>query len=375
MRGAIILSVLASLLAAWAWLMQPANLATDNNLHLELPLGRVAGPALVAIQPWMDERHYQNAKQLGHHLAGYLQAARDGGAMPEGSIVVFPEHIGTWLVAAKAPAQSFKTLNRNRAMAWLIASRPVHFTRAYFASDEDDRLAAALFRMQAPRMAADYTKVFSRLAQDFGVTIVAGSIVLPEPAVRAGLLSPGDGPLYNVSAVFHADGGIDPNLVRKVHPIPDEAGFTAAAPAKSLPVFETASGRMGVLICADSWHPDVYAVLRAQSTEIIAVPAFLQPTGVWESPWHGYTTGWPEDADRSDVLRLTEREAWMGYALAGRLGDAGARQGATAFLRGELWDLGSDGANILVKGNDARVAGRRDSASISAAPLAAAPPL
>lgn len=365
MRIFIAVVIVAALVLGWMRVMRPADLQVDQGLHLDYPVSHVDGPALVAIQPWLDQRHYQTPQTLGQHLEGYMQVARDGGAMGAGSIVVFPEHIGTWLVAVKAPVMAFRARKTDTAMAWLIVRHPLRFARAYFESDEQDRAAAAIFRMQAPAMARDYTRVFGRLAQKFEVTIVAGSIVLPNPQVTNGTLRPGRGPLYNVGAVFHPDGQIDVKLVRKVHPIPSEAGFVAAAPASEVPVFDTISGRLGVLICADSWHPDVYEAMRGKGVQTMAVPAFLQPSKVWESPWHGYTTGWPDDADKADALRITERQAWMRYALGGRLSSAGAVRGATAFLRGNLWDLGSDGANILVTADGAWVDGHTSGASIS----------
>lgn len=360
----------------WGLYRTPAAPVTGGDLHLSQPLERAtsATPHLVAIQPWMRTADYRSAATLEHRLAGYFEAAAEAGLLTPGSVVVLPEHVGTWLVAADAPAASLSAGSTTGAMTHLILANPLPFAVSLARSGEADRLAAAVFRMRAGRMARDYQRVFGGLAERFGVTVVGGSIVLPEPLVIDGQLRAGRGDLFNVSAVFHPDGRIDSQLVRKVHPIPDEAGFTAAARAADLPVFDTPAGRLGVLICADSWHPDVYAVLDEAGTDIIAVPAFLQPSGVWDQPWGGYTTGWPEDVDRTGMSRHTEGEAWQSYSLAHRLFSTEARWGATAFLRGELWDLGSDGANILVAGDTSWIAGQLDGASISALPLPAARP-
>jgi predicted amidohydrolase len=364
-----VLGLLGGLFLGWKWLMLPAKLEAPVDLHLATQPEAQSGPVLLAVQPWLNQRHYQSPATLGQHLHQYLQVARNNGALPAGSIVVFPEHSGTWLVAARAPAAAFSAASTQSAMLWLIASHPLGFVRALLGSDEEDRFAAAVFRMQAPAMARDYSQVFGDLAREYGVTIVAGSIVLPDPEVRDGRVWPGTGPLYNVSAVFHPDGRADPQLVQKVHPIPDEAGFTRAASASRLPVFETSAGPLAVLICADSWHPDTYAALAGQGVQTLAVPAFLQPGDVWQSPWHGYTTGWPEDAATSDENQITEHQAWMRYALAGRMQSLSAQSGATAFLRGNLWDLGSDGANILVTPERAWVDGQIESAALSVLPL------
>lgn len=370
---ALILFVLILAAGTWGVYRTPSALPAPGELQLTaLPPHDGTGPALVAIQPWMDERHYQSETHLRERLDAYLLAAAGAGYLPGGTVVVFPEHVGTWLVAARAPRASFSAGTTRGAMIHLIAANPLPFALALPGSPETDRFAAAVFRMRARRMAHAYHNVFASLARRHGVTIVAGSIVLPDPAVENGRLIARDGPLYNTSAVFAPDGSIHPHLVRKVHPIPEEAGFTAAAQASALPVFDTPAGRLGVLICADSWHPDVYAVLAEAGTDLVAVPAFLQPSGIWSAPWGGYTTGWPQDVDRGEARRLTEGEAWMRHALAGRLGRAGARHGATAFLRGDLWDLGSDGVNILVDGSGARLAGQPGGASVSILPLSAA---
>ena len=56
----------------------------------------------------------------------------------------------------------------------------------------------------------------------------------------------------------------------------------------------------------------------------------------------------PADVDKRDVGRLTEGEAWLKYALAGRLASAGARHGLHVYFRGQVWDLGADGRTIYI---------------------------
>jgi len=363
-----LLATLIVLLFAAGWMLRPASPPVETDLQLAHLPSPTDMPALVAIQPWLEQAHYQSADALQARLGAYLAEARGAGALPEGSIVVFPEHVGTWLVAAGAPAASFDAATTTQAMTGLILQRPIDFLLSYLASDETDRAAAAVFRMRGHAMAEDYQRVFSGLARDYGVTIAAGSIVLPDPRVEHGVLMAGTGPLYNMAAVFGPDGTLAPDLVRKSHPIPSETGFTAAWPASELPVFETPLGRLAVLVCADSWHPDLYEQVDAHDADIVAVPAFLQPSSVWNAPWHGYTTGWPDDADRADENRLSEGEAWERYS-SGRIRQSNAQYGATAYLRGSLWDLGSDGANLLVTGDRVIQDGNLAGASISVLPL------
>jgi hypothetical protein len=72
-----------------------------------------------------------------------------------------------------------------------------------------NRLDEALLRMKAEQMAADYQSLFGGLAREFGVTLQAGSILLPEPRIDDdGQLHSGSGPLWNLSLVFGPDGRI-----------------------------------------------------------------------------------------------------------------------------------------------------------------------
>lgn len=350
MRSAlIILAFVAVLALVWTgWRHWPVSgEAPHEEVIAVTALGSPSGRNLIGVEPKLHQSDYRAPAALQSRLAAYLDAARDEGAIVPGSVVIFPEHVGTWLVASGAPASAFSASTVDGAMMSLAGAHPLSFGGALIGSGEDDRLAAALFRMRSAAMARDYQSIFASLAREYGVTIVAGSIVLADPFVEDGVIQVRrNGPLYNVTAVFGPDGAPHPQLVRKAYPIPSEAGFTASAPLEDYPLFDTPAGRLGVLICADSWHPDVYAALG--EAELLAVPAYLQPSGVWDEPWGGYVTPWPDDVPRGDAGRLTEGEAWQTHALAGRLSSTQALAGMTAFLGGTLWDMGSDGRAIAV---------------------------
>ncbi len=307
---------------------------------------------LLGVQPFMFPADYASEERFLLKLDGYLEAARREGWLNERTIVVFPEYLGTWLVVAGEKEQIYRARSIAGAMRVVVLSNLFSLLPGLWSAQAADRLRYALFRMKAARMAAIYHRVFSRLAARYAVTIVAGSIVLPSPQVRDGRLSAGEGPLYNVSAVYRPDGTAHASLARKAFPTAEELPFIARAPVEELPVFDTPAGRLGVLVCADSWYPAPYEVLRAKGVELITVPSYLSPDGIWQRPWKGYSgAAAPDDVDVADVGRLTEGEAWLKYALAGRIGRSGARYGINVFLRGRLWDLGADGHTIMVSGS------------------------
>ncbi|WP_237060064.1 carbon-nitrogen hydrolase family protein [Microbulbifer sediminum] len=332
----------------------------------------VAGATnIVSIQPWLRPEDYIDGARLRRKLAGYLTHAQAEGWLVPQTLVVLPEHIGTWLVASGEGYPVFRASGTTAAMLWAALGNLPAFSTALYGElvdgGADDPFAAALFRSKAVLMAAEYQAVFSSLAQQFGVTLVAGSIVLPDPSVSAGAIRPGQGPLYNASFVFEPGGRIR-GPVRKVYPIESELPFTRPSRAP-LPVFDTPAGRLGVLICADSWYPDTWAQLSA--AEIVVVPSFSSPSGIWSQPWQGYNGAKaPADVNPVDIGQISEGEAWRKYALAGR--GRHLRGGMNTFLRGDLWDLGDDGRTTAVVGGRVIQGRQRDGAVISSVWLAGA---
>ncbi len=314
-----------------------------------LELGQDAGRGnLLGVQPFVRAADYASAEALRARLGQYLEIAAQRGWLNARTVVVWPEYVGTWLAAAGEWPPVYTAKRVDAAMRLLVVRHALRFAREVVGAREPDRVAASLFRLKAHDMARDYQAVFSGLARRYGVTTVAGSIVLPSPKVENGQVIAGAGPLYNVSAVFGPDGAPRANLVRKVVPITAEQPFTAPALIEDLPIFETPAGRLGVLICADSWYPAPYERLKAQGVELMAVPSSITTPGLWDKPWGGYDgAAMPADVDPGDIGRLTEGQAWRKYALAGRIASSGATRGINVFLHSALWDISGDCGQAL----------------------------
>jgi predicted amidohydrolase len=311
---------------------------------------------LLGVEPLLAAGDYRSAETLEAALDGCLREARESGLLGERTVAVFPEYIGAWLVAAGAPERAFRATRTTDAMRAIASRRPLAFLWRLAVSRAADRSADSLLRLRAAAAARDYQQVFSRLARRYGVTTVAGSIILPEPRVSGGVLRPGDGPLANTSVVFGPDGSILQPLVRKCHPTAEELGFVDRGAAVDLPSFRTPAGPLGVLVCADSWFPDCWARMRELAVELVAVVSFSRRDGSWGLPWRGYSGAvLPPDVGADDVGKLSEAQAWRRHALAGRIGSSGARCGINVFLRGSLWDLGSDGRTTMVRDGEVKV--------------------
>ncbi len=323
-----------------------------TDLHLEeyLELGRDQGRGnLLGVQPNLTQWDYATQAGFLAKLAAYLPAAQARGWIRPNTIVAFPEYTGVWLATTREQPGVFRAASLAEAMRALALSHPLGLGRALLSSREPDRTAAALFRMQAGQMAHMYQQIFSSLAQRFQVTVVAGSIILPDPVVRSASLVPGDGPLYNVSAVFRPDGSLHPALVRKIYPISQEQPFLTPGRLEDLPAFDTPAGRLGLLICADSWYPEPYARLQSLGVDFLVVPSYTTGRAGWNQPWRGYDGApMPAGVDPGDVQRLTEAQAWRAYALSGRVASSGACCGMNVFLHGQLWDMDAAGQSRMV---------------------------
>ena len=335
------------------------------NLH---QLGKEQGRGnLLGIEPYMTPQDYASEESFFNRLNRYLLIAQREKLLNSKTIVVFPEYIGTWLVLAGESEKLLQAPSIEAAEKAMVLSHPLRFLSYFLWSTEKGRAPAAFFRMKAPQMAQIYQNAFSQLAREHSVTIIAGSIVLPESQISDGQLILKKGPLYNTSVVYRPDGSPYPSIIRKGFPIANELPFVTPASARDLPSFDTPAGRLGVLICADSWFPQAYVPLKEQEIDLLAVPSYdLFGMQKWNQPWRGYN-GWPapSDVDVSDIEKITEAQAWNKYSLAGRIRSSGARYGMNVFLRGKLWDQDLGGwPATLVRGEDVFVEEQTQKAAI-----------
>ncbi len=303
---------------------------------------------LVLIQPWMETRDYRTEHAFRQKLEAYFRMAERAGMLTQGSLVLLPEHLGTWLVAVEEWPAVYEAETIAAAMRRIVATNlfdfvgswrrarvgPHHVRPRSFA-----RARAAIFLMKADRMWTTYRRAFRALAARYGVYVIAGSIVLPDTS----------GSLTNQSFLFTPQGQVH-SLSRKAYPTRDEQTFVAAASPQAAGVWHLPQGRIAHLICADAWYPQPYGVLRKQRPDWVLVSAYIAGDSLLAQPWGGYDGfAAPPDVDPADVGVLTEGAAWRKYALEGRLARAGASCGAMVVLRGRLWDLGSDGQTFILK--------------------------
>lgn len=333
--------------AMWAADRPAGHYLSDLRITVAVDQGTPADRGnLLGIQPELFPTDYQSTERLHRKLAAYLQQAQDQGLLNDKTVVVLPENVGTWLLLSGEKDELYQAPTVAEAMNWLAASNPLLFARAWLSANGSDRLNDAYLRMKAKAMAKDYQALFGGLAKEFHVTLVAGSIVLPEPSIRDGQLKPGSGALFNSSVVFGRDGVPLGQPQRQMHPVFDQRDVIQAS-EQTINVVDTPAGRLGVLIGSDSWYPDNYRKLDEQSAQLVAVPAQVLGHRAWNLPWRGYKSSNTPSSVSLKPGEVTEGQAWHRLTLTAQPPSSRAIAGISVFLRGQFWDKSSAGQSFL----------------------------
>ena len=311
---------------------------------------------IIGIQPLLNQYQYADTAILTKALDAYFLLAKENKLLQPNTVVVFPEYIGSWLVVANEKKQVFEQKNITDAMVQMVSSNVFTFLYHYFSAPAvKDKIKYAVFGMQAKKMAACYQQVFGSLAKKYKVTIVAGSIVLPDATInKSNAITLNGKNLYNTAAVFEPDGLPANPLIKKIFPVNDEAGFSGCGETTQQPFFNTGAGKMGVLICADSWYPAAYQSFNNQ-IKFIAVPSLGSTDDIWLAPWNGYN-GFkaPADVDTTDYKKISEGDAWKKYSMGPRATKAGILYGMNIFFTGSLWDKKSEGRALILENGQLR---------------------
>jgi nitrilase len=127
-----------------------------------------------------------------------------------------------------------------------------------------ERLHARL-RAQAVRLAGDDLRPLREAAKRHGVTVVCGINELDSEFSR--------GTLYNTVVVIGPDGTLR-NRHRKLMPTNPERMVWGLGDASGLNVVDTPSGRVGTLICWESYKPLARSALYAQGVQVYIAPTY-----------------------------------------------------------------------------------------------------
>lgn len=344
----LILITLFAAYAGWAERRPVGHYLSDLRSQVSVVQGQPGERGnLLAVQPELFTPDYQSAERLQLKFHAYLENARRQGLLNERTVVVFPEHVGTWLVASGEKPEVYAAADWPTAMDWMAASNPLKVARGWITARGDQRLTDTLFRMKAVDMAHDYQTLFGGLAHDFKVTVVAGSIVLPDPEVEDGEPASRHRPAVQRQPDLRSrrpaarpaatQGVPDPPRTelpqQRSRRAPAGAGYAGRTPGRAdrhrqlVPGHLRHPGRTARRTAGDPRRPEPE---RSLAAALARLRCRLVPGDVRLAP-----------------NSLSNAEAWQRLAVGERLLASGARGAAVAFAHSRLWNVTEDGQSLL----------------------------
>ncbi|MBO3802738.1 MAG: hypothetical protein JTT11_02510 [Candidatus Brockarchaeota archaeon] len=275
----------------------------------------------IALQTRIDLACYRSRTSFEEYLTGEMEKAKPQISEENPSLVVFPEGIGTPLVALGSfnAVKDCKTLDEavaaitKRSMDYVLLSKIRHRATG----------AQAVFFSKESAMRKTYEAVFSSLSQEYNVYILAGTIVLPverarTPAetgplqtFRAVREAAKKGRLYNTAYLFGPNGDV---LLRqrKVNLIPlEKEGGLGLSPGsvEDLQPYTIEGITIGVTVCYDAFFPEIAKRLADGGAKILVGPS-ANP-----EPWTEET----EEENKKGLFARVQEEDGIKYGIQAML--------------------------------------------------------
>ena len=280
---------------------------------------------IICLQTRLTQYHYRSYSTLKDYLLNSI--GQSHGTRP--TLVVLPECIGAWLYLMCVPMPAFlrhfffreHETSRCRHLLFIVFALITHM-RVFFkelcrnyATRKSwlGLIQRSWFGLHSQRTHALYRQLFSELARETNTIIVAGSLFSRDPSdVDA---------LYSVSYVFEPVRGSVCLESGKYYRVADESAFVDRyARAPTIYSIPGTNVDLGVLICADSWMPEIYQLYgkipSASNRRFLFVIVALN-LGRWDIPWPGYDAHCPLPADvqREHLRTYSLGQAWRSYAI------------------------------------------------------------
>ncbi len=287
---------------------------------------------LVAVQAAMQLSDYESAATFESKVLALTRRAVSG-LDDAPKLVAFPETIGFPLLTLGDYDAVSRMSRVSEVMRYLLGRYWREVLRAAWRWRVVGLGALHLSRALPAYLA--YKNAFSKAAQSYGVTVVAGSLFLPhieEEATRGVHIT--DRRVYNVAYSFSPTGCII-NRSSKRHLTPGAESRAGLSRARECPQpFETPAGRVAVAVCLDGFYSSPIEHFDGLGAQIVVQPSANH------APWD---RRWPADPS------LSEGEAWLQRGLRAQLqGRLHLRYGVNPMMVGDMWDLRPRGRSSLL---------------------------
>ncbi len=206
-------------------ILATTKISKDANINIGSDSGK---GNIIGIQPYLNAINYANIPTFKQSIRAFLVEAKNSNLINSKTIVVLPEHIGSFLFAYEEKLSVYEKPTLEEAMKAIVSANIFKYGFTYFSSPAgNDKAKYAALALKADQSATIYWEIFGELAKEFNVTIAAGSIILPDATrTSIGTITVKNGTLYNTAVIFNADGKITSELDRSLFPIEYLSGFT-----------------------------------------------------------------------------------------------------------------------------------------------------
>jgi hypothetical protein len=309
-----ILFVIVTFYYAWSEGDRRVNESEYSELSANAPqllirsigYDRNAGNVL-AIQAFMNVLDYSSSEKFFEKIDSYLLEAKKKGYLNENTVVLFPEHIGTPLVLIGEKKSVYAANTVSSAFTQIAVGNLIGYFKSSFDQSHKNR-AEVIFKMKANEMKNIYVDTFRKLSTSYHVTIIAGSILLPQPEINptSNEISLKGGSIYNTSFIFLPDGKIYPKFGAKQNLAMTEGKIAVYLnPENSFLQFKN----MGIVLSNDSLYNSTYADKTRDKEIVLAPSAILEKD---EVDWKTEDIYAPKDLPDST---LTQSELWRKYSI------------------------------------------------------------
>ena len=175
---------------------------------------------LIGIQPYLTAVNYSTAYNFETSLRFYFEQLKREGKLNSKTVVVLPEHIGTWLVLANEKESVYKAASLQEAFKSIRSASVFSYLNGWFKSPVTDKNSYAILQLKAAKMVLQYKQIFSALAKEYKCCIAAGSMLLPNAIVDASntIQSKAGSKIYNTFFLFDTTGAtIEPLTKEEVN--------------------------------------------------------------------------------------------------------------------------------------------------------------
>jgi len=286
---------------------------------------------VAAVQERM--RVFAKVEHYRHELQRFLRVAQHKHA----ALVIFPELGGTMLVPPLSRNFRLTLLKQRelgrqrRASFWrrtsgLLAGQLIEYFTVHYT-----QTVLSLLHTAPAILWQTYCELFSGLAREFQVTLVAPSAYLPDPA---------DGVIRNLTAIFAPNGDLCGYQAKVIVPEPEKI---VAAPGADWQIITTPVGPIGLMLGSDALYPEVGRLLAYRGAEILVAQGAVTSTALYQKLRAGVLARMQENqlfAVASFLVGVNELEGQQTLHYAGRSAIF-APQELTPRFNGVLVEMGS----------------------------------